>query len=352
VVEEGDAVAAAATLESPGGEPDLAALENFVSEAGELAGSGHRVVQGGSQFRRSEKIEGPELTLLERLAELAPLHNRAAVAALRTVRELRPGLPAVACFDTSFHADMPEAAARYAIPEEWVERYGIRRLGFHGLSHAWASRRAAELLARPLAELRLVSCHLGAGASLAAVAGGRSVDSTMGFTPLEGLVMATRSGSVDPGALLWLANDAGMPAEEIEDALMSRSGLLGLSGSSGDMRELLASAVAGDERAGLAIDVYVHRLRGQVAAMAAAAGGLDALVFTGGVGENSAEIRERTCAGLAFLGIGLDAARNDAAGDEDADLSAPGARASTLLVHAREELEIAREVRRVLAEDR
>ncbi|MEJ7784566.1 MAG: acetate/propionate family kinase [Solirubrobacteraceae bacterium] len=347
MVGAGGEIAAHAQLDAPGGIPDLEGLHAFVAGAGEVAACGHRVVQGGPELRESVRVDDAILARLEDLAELAPLHNHAAVEALREVRRARPELPAVACFDTGFHAAMPEAAARYAIPEEWVTRFGMRRLGFHGLSHAWASRRAAELLERPVAGLRVVSCHLGAGASLAAVVDGRSVDTTMGFTPLDGLVMATRSGSIDPGAMLWLVMHGGLGPDEVEDALMSRSGLAGLSGGSGDMRELLAAAEAGDARAVLAIDVYVHRLCGQIAAMCAALGGLDALVFTGGVGEHASGVRARACARLGFLGVALDDARNAAPGEEDVDLSAPGASVRVLRVAAREELEIARETRRV-----
>jgi acetate kinase len=254
----------------------------------------------------------------------------------------------VACFDTAFHATLPPEAATYAVPEAWAARWPLRRFGFHGLSHAYCARRSAELLSRPLSELRLVSAHLGAGASLAAVDSGRSVDTTMGFTPLEGLVMATRSGSLDPGLLLWVQQHGGIDAVAAERALDSEAGLLGISGRSGDTRKLQAAADAGDERARLALDVYLHRLRGSIAAMAAAMGGLDALAFTGGVGEGSPEIRAGTCRGLEFLGLSLDARHDDALDRVDRDLSSDGARAATLLVHAREDLEIARQVRATL----
>jgi acetate kinase len=237
--------------------------------------------------------------------------------------------------------------ATYAVPREWRERYGVRRYGFHGLSHAYAARRAAELLGRPADGLRTVTCHLGAGASLAAVRSGVSVDTTMGFTPMEGVVMATRSGSVDPGMVLWLQTHAGLTAAAMTDALDRRSGILGLAGTA-DMREVLRAAAAGDPDARLAVDVYVHRLRAEVAAMAAAIDGLDALVFTGGVGEHAAQVRAAAGAGLGFLGVAVDGARN-AAVEYDADVSAPGARARTLVVRAREDLEIARQVRAVLA---
>jgi acetate kinase len=229
---------------------------------------------------------------------------------------------------------------------QWRERWHVRRYGFHGLSHAYAARRAAELLKSPGGGLRVVTCHLGAGASLAAVRDGRSVDTTIGFTPLEGLVMATRSGSVDPGLVLWLQEHAGLTAAGVTDALEHRSGLKGLAGSA-DMREVLAAAGAGAEDARLALDVYVHRLPASIAAMAAALGGVDALVFTGGVGERAAEVRGAAAAGLAFVGVALDDARNRTA-EPDADVSAPGAAVRTLVLTAREDLEVARQVRRVL----
>jgi acetate kinase len=282
---------------------------------------------------------------LEALSDLAPLHQPKSLAALAAVTAALPGVPAVASFDTAFHAMIPAAAATYALPSEWRRRWNLRRYGFHGLSHDYASSRAAEVLGRRREELRLVTCHLGAGASLAAVANGESVDTTMGFTPLEGLVMATRSGNVDPGLVLWLVQHAGMPPAELAATLEGRSGLLGLAGMA-DMRAILAAELAGDADAALALGVYLHRLRGSIAAMAASMGGLDGIVFTGGVGENSAEIRRRAVDGLGFLGLALDPARNeDAAGDRE--IGAPGA-IPALVVESREDLQIAREVRAVL----
>jgi acetate kinase len=251
-------------------------------------------------------------------------------------------VPAVACFDTAFHARMPAAAATYALPAEWRARWPLRRFGFHGLSHAYASRRAGELVGRDARQLRLVSCHLGAGASLAAVAGGVSVDTTMGFTPLDGLVMATRSGAVDPGLVLWLQEHVGMPAEELASALEHRSGLFGLAGTD-DMRAVLERDASGDPNAGVAIAVYVHRLRAGIASMTAAMGGLDMLVFTGGVGERAAVIRARAADGLGFLGVSLDAAAN-AAAEPDAEISAGDAPVRTWVITAREDLEITRQV--------
>jgi acetate kinase len=305
---------------------------------------GHRIVHGGTRFRDAVVIDDAVRDALSELTELAPLHQPKSLAALDAVSKALPGVPAVACFDTAFHATLPDHARTYAVPLEWRERWNVRRFGFHGLSHAYASRRAAAMLGRD--GLRVVTCHLGAGASLCAVAGGRSVDTTMGFTPLEGLVMATRSGSVDPGMLLWLLGRERLAEDEMAEALEHSSGLLALGGSA-DMRELLARDAQEDDAAALALGVYLHRLRSGIAAMAAALGGLDALVFTGGVGENSPPIRARAAEGLGFLGVEVDADLNEqTAGDRD--VSSDGAPSRTLVVEAREDLEIARDVRALI----
>ena len=344
-----DAVVASADLPSPAGGRDDAAVREFVSEAGGIDAVGHRVVHGGAEFLHSTTLDERALERLRRLSDLAPLHNGPALAVVDVLRHVSPATPHVACFDTAFHGEMPDAAALYALPLELIERHGLRRFGFHGLSHAWAARRARALLGGPAGGLRLITCHLGAGSSLAAVVSGRSVDTTMGFSPNEGLVMATRSGSIDPGILVWLMRHSDISVDELDHLLEYESGLRGLSGRSGDMRDLVTAAQAGDERARTAFEVYLHRLRSGVAAMAAAMGGLDAVVFTGGVGENSALIRGEVCSGLGFLGLGLDGERNEAAGDADEDLTAAGARVRAILVHSREDLEIARSVRELLA---
>jgi acetate kinase len=287
---------------------------------------------------------------LEALSDLAPLHLPRSLAALRMVAAELPRVPQIACFDTAFHADLPAAAATYALPAEWRRRWPLRKFGFHGLSHAYVSRRAVEIVreAAPEAPVprRVVTCHLGAGGSLAAVLDGRSVDTTMGFTPLDGLVMATRSGSVDPGLVLWLEEHVGTPPAELAAALEHRSGLTGLAGSP-DMQRVLQARAAGDGRATLAVDVYVHRLRSLTAAMTAALGGLDALVFTGGVGEHAAEIRRLAADGLGYLGVALDPHANEE-GRGDREIGAPGAPVHTLVVESREDLEIAAQVRRAL----
>jgi acetate kinase len=342
---EDDRLLADDELDAPGGRFDERSALEAVRSMPRPDGVGHRVVHGGRRFSGPVRLDAEALRYLRSLESLAPLHEAAALDAAEVVGRAVPDAPAVACFDTAFHAHLPDRAATYAVPREWRERHGLRRYGFHGLSHAYASRRAAELVGSPLAELRIVTCHLGAGASLAAVEGGRSVDTTMGFTPLEGLVMATRSGSVDPGLVLWLQRYGGLTEEAISDALEHRSGLAALAGTP-DMREVLHAADAGQPEAGLALDVYVHRLRAGIAAMAAAMGGLDVLVFTGGVGEKAASVRAAAAAGLGFLGVGL--ATDAAPGSPDAEIGAPGAAVRTFVVRAREDLEIAASVRRVL----
>ncbi|MBT2212701.1 acetate/propionate family kinase [Actinomadura sp. NEAU-AAG7] len=306
---------------------------------------GVRFVHGGRDHTRPVLIDEEVTKRLYALADLAPLHQPQSLYALGEIRRALPGVPAVACFDTAFHADLPDAAATYALPVEWRERFGLRRYGFHGLSHAYATRRAAELLGAAPSGLRMVVCHLGSGASLAAVDGGRSVDTTMGFTPLDGLVMATRAGAIDPGIPLWLLAH-GVPAREIGDVLEHRSGLRALAGT-GDMRRLRARAASGDEAAEAALAVYHHRLRAAAAAMTAALGGLDALVFTGGVGEHDPDLRRRLVAGMAHLGAEIDPALN-AAARGDALISPAGARVATIVVTAREDLEIAAGTRSAL----
>lgn len=346
VLDEGDAVTATVDMPMSNGRLDAATVADAIAGFGEIDAVGHRIVHGGTEFTGPVRIDDGVVTRLRALADLAPLHQPKSLAAMDAADAALPGVAAVACFDTAFHAAMPAAAATYALPAEWRRRFGIRRYGFHGLSHSYASRRAAELLGSPIEALRLVTCHLGAGASLAAVRGGISVDTTMGFTPLEGLVMATRSGSLDPGLVLWLEEHVGTPPAELAATLEHRSGLLGLAGTA-DMRAVLAGAGRGEPDARLALDVYVHRLRAGIAAMATATAGMDALVFTGGVGERSPEVRELAVRGLGFLGIRLDEAANTG-GDPDRLIGAADSPIPTVVVAAREDLEIARETRRVL----
>ena len=343
VVDE-DVTATGSDLAALDGRPETAdELRAAIEAMGRVDAVGHRVVHGGTEFREAVRVDDRVVERLEALSELAPLHQPAAVAGLRAARKAMPDVPHIASFDTAFHARLPEAAATYALPRAWRERWPIRRYGFHGLSHAYAARRGAELLGRPAGELRLVTAHLGAGASLAAVAGGRSIDTTMGFTPLEGLVMATRSGSLDPGLVLWLLRRGGLSVDEVADGLEHHAGILGLGGTA-DMRDLLAAADAGSEAPRLARDVYVHRLRGGVAAMTAAMNGLDGLVFTGGVGENAPAIRRAVVEGLGFLSLAVDPERNET-GTGDRVIGRAGTGPMTMVVASREELEIARQVR-------
>lgn len=344
VLGPGDEVLATHDLPAPAGNVDSEPLVEILDGLPAIDAVAHRIVHGGDRFRGPVRIDAEIESALRELADLAPLHQQKSLAALDAVSAALPDVPAVACFDTAFHATLPEAAATYALPAIWRERYGLRRYGFHGLSHGYAVRRAAEMLGSD--DLRLVTCHLGSGASLAAVRAGRCLDTTMGFTPLEGLVMATRSGSVDPGLLLWLLEREAMTELEMAKALEHESGLLALAGTA-DMREIVSGADRGEERARLALDVYIHRLRGMIATMTAAVAGLDALVFTGGVGENSAAVRALTVDGLRFLGLALDAERNDAA-LPDANLAAADSTAPVLVIAAREDLEMARQVRGLL----
>ena len=323
------------------------ATRQLIAAHGPIDAAGHRIVHGGTEFTGPVLLDASALERIRALTDLAPLHQPGSLHGVELVSRVLSGVPAVGCFDTAFHAHMPPEAATYALPEAWRTRWPLRRFGFHGLSHAWASTRVAALLQREVGELRIVTCHLGSGASLCAVDRGRSVDTTMGFTPLEGLVMSTRSGSVDPGLVLWLQQHAGVSASDLSKTLERRSGVLGLAGSA-DMRAVIASAIAGEANGVLAVDVYVHRLRAGIAAMAAAMSGLDVVVFTGGVGEGSAEIRARTAAGLGFLGVQLDPARNAVARGDD-DIGASDAPVRAFVITAREDLEIAAQVRTVLA---
>ncbi len=340
------------TAELPAGADgfDRAALGDVVRDWPPPDAVGHRIVHGGTTFTGPALITETVRDLLEGLVDLAPLHQPKSLIALDAVTALLPNVPAVASFDTAFHATIPAAAATYAVPKRWRDEYGIRRYGFHGLSHAYCSRRVATLLGRPAKGLRVVSCHLGAGASLAAIVDGRSVDTTMGFTPLEGLVMATRSGSIDPGIVLWLEQHQHLSPQEISDALENRAGITGLA-DTGDMREVEAAATRGEPDAVLALDVYLHRLVGGIAAMVAAAGGIDVLAFTGGVGEHSPTVRRRAAQQLGFLGIAIDDQNNeDTKGDND--ISAVGTAVRTVVITAREDVQIARGTREVIGKDR
>ena len=326
-----------------------AALRHVMSDidVNRVAAVGHRVVHGGARFTAGVLLDTTVQAEIAELTSLAPLHNGPALAVIDEVARMLPGVPQVAAFDTAFHATLPPHAYLYALPFEWHEQWGVRRFGFHGLSHAYSASRAAELLGLPLAQLKLVTCHLGSGCSLAAVAGGRSIATTMGFTPLDGLVMATRPGAVDPGVLTYLLAENRLTLPELEEALYHQSGLKGVSGCSGDMRQILAARAASESRAALAFDLYVERLREGIGAMVAALAGIDGLVFTGGVGEHTPEVRAAACDAFAWAGLTLDDAVN-ANATPDAVISTPDSGIRVVVLHTREELMVARETVRVL----
>lgn len=345
-VVDADGVASAhADIRCPESVPP-GAVAGFVRGAGPVDAVGHRVVHGGADFAGPVRITPSVVGRIAALAPLAPLHQNRALAAVDAAREALADIPAVACFDTAFHRTLPPEASTYALPQAWRTKWNLRRYGFHGLSHAYAARRGAELAGLDPAVARVVTCHLGAGASLAAVRGGVSVDTTMGFTPAEGLVMATRPGDIDPGLLIWLLRN-GIGLDELDDALEHRSGLAALAGRGGDMRAIRGAADHGDEESLLARRLYAYRVGTHAAAMAAAMGGLDALVFTGGVGEHDYGIRAAATAHLGFTGVTVDAAAN-ATASADTDISTPGASVRTLVVTAREDAEIASQTRHVL----
>lgn len=308
---------------------------------GAIDAVGHRVVHGGREYRSTTRITPAVTAEISRLIPLAPSHNPAALEGIRTVTEvLGPHVPQFVAFDTAFHSTLPDASALYPGPYAWWEQ-GIRRFGFHGISHRYCAKRAAQLLGRDEKELRIVTCHLGNGCSLAAIRGGQCVDTTMGFTPMDGLMMGTRSGSVDPGLLLYLLRDKGENTEHLAALLNQESGLKGVSGVSGDMREILAAISEGNERARLAFDTFIHRLRWHIGAMLPALGGLDVLVFTAGIGEHSPAVRAAACAGLDFLGIQLDPTKNDAQQGGDGDISARDAPVRVLVLTTQEDAAIA-----------
>ncbi len=334
---------------------------------------GHRLIHGGPQIRRPVRIDAAMKDLIARYTHVAPLHIPAGLEAIAATESALPDVPQVGLFDTAFFADIPPAAYLYPLPYAWYEDWGIRRFGYHGTSHAYCTERAAEMLHRDPSQLRLVICHLGQGSSATAVRGGVAVTNTMGFSPLEGFMMGTRSGTVDPGILLHVLKERGMSVDELADTLHKKSGLLGISGVSSDFRQVEAAAAEGNDRARLALDVYAYRVRAMVGALAVTLGGLDALVFTGGIGENSAWLRAEVCKGLECLGVHLDASRKGTSyslGDEsaergesrrakkaasplfwpDVDIAAPNSPARVLVIQTREDFMIAREARRMVLE--
>jgi acetate kinase len=331
----------------------MAALE-AAGLGDDLGAIGHRVVHGGATFSAPSLIDEATLDGIRDTIPLAPLHNPANLLGIEVARDLRPSLPQVAVFDTAFHASLPEAAYRYALPRELADEHGIRRYGFHGTSHAYVAGRAAAHLGRPLRDLALITLHLGNGASVAAIDGGRSVETSMGLTPLEGLVMGTRSGDLDPAVLLHLQRHAGMSVDEVDTLLNRRSGLVGLCGDN-DLRTIEQRAADGDAEAQLALDVYVHRIRRYLGAYAAVLGRLDAVVFTAGVGENADTVRAAVCADLGILGIEVDDARNaglraNAVEGGVATISTDASPVAVVVVATDEEREIAAQTRAAIAE--
>jgi acetate kinase len=351
---EGDEPIASHDVDWQGAGHDTQAYTDAVHEAlgkidrTHIAAVGHRVVHGGAHYQHGVRIDDAVKQVIRDFAPLAPQHNPVALAVIEAVEQALPGVPQVAAFDTAFHHTLPPPAYLYGVPYEWYERWGVRRFGFHGLSHAYCAERAATLLGRPLAQAKIITCHLGSGCSLAAVDGGRSIATTMGFTPLDGVVMGSRSGAVDPGLLLHLLETGEFEAAALREVLSQDAGLRGLSGISADMRAVLAAKHTGNVRAALAIDVYTARIREAVGAMIATMGGVDALTFADGVGEHCPSIRAAICDGLGWLGIGLDAAANEDA-QPDVDIATVASRVRVFVVRTREALMVAREARQYLS---
>jgi acetate kinase len=314
---------------------------SVLSNKSEIAVVGHRIVNGGRDYTQPVIITPEVKAAIQRMAVFAPLHNRVELEGIRLIEETFGLIPQVAVFDTAFHSTLPDAAFVYPGPYEWVAQ-GIRRFGFHGINHQYCAERTAQLLGKSLSALKIVTCHLGNGCSLAAIRNGQSIDTTMGFTPLDGLMMGTRSGSVDPGILTYLLRARNLSGEALDDLLNKKSGLLGISGVSGDMRQIVAAMNKGNDRAKLAFNIFVHRLQAGTGSMVAALGGLDALVFTAGIGENSPEVRQVACANFNFLGLQLDPAKNSSP-HPDRDISMASSSVRVLVVQAQEDWAIARE---------
>ncbi|WP_243291264.1 acetate kinase [Bacillus sp. FJAT-47783] len=319
---------------------------NIIHSLDEIEGIGHRVVHGGEVFNDSALITEETLQQIEELSDLAPLHNPANIVGIKAFQNVLPNVPAVAVFDTAFHQTMPEESYLYSLPYDYYEKYGIRKYGFHGTSHKYVTERAAEMLGRPLEELRLISCHLGNGASIAAVEGGKSIDTSMGFTPLEGVAMGTRSGSIDPALIPYIMNKTGQNAAEVLDVLNKKSGLLGLTGFSSDLRDIEAAAEEGQHRAKLALEVFADRIHKYIGSYAARMCGVDAIIFTAGIGENSDVVRERVLRGLEFMGVYWDPALNKVRGKE-AFINYPHSPVKVLIIPTNEEVMIARDVVRI-----
>ena len=324
----------------------LAALTNeksgVIKSLSEVGAVGHRVVHGGEKFTSSCLINDESMKAIEECNDLAPLHNPANLIGIRACQELMPGVPMVAVFDTAFHQTMPDVAYTYGIPYEYYEKYKVRRYGFHGTSHSYVSKRTAEIVGKPYDQMKIIVCHLGNGASISAVNCGKSVDTSMGLTPLEGLVMGTRSGDLDPAIIDFVGKKEGLSLDEMNEVLNKKSGMLGISGVSSDGRDLEAAAETGNKRAQLALDVFDYRVIKYIGAYAAAMNGVDAIAFTAGIGENNIKMRKDVCSSLTYLGVKLDEEKNNVRGDERI-ISADDSKVQVLLVPTNEELAIARE---------
>lgn len=312
----------------------------------EIDGVGHRVVHGGERFTDSVLVTDEVIAGIEEVSELAPLHNPANLTGIKAFKEALPNVPAVAVFDTAFHQSMPPESYLYSLPYEYYEDFGIRKYGFHGTSHKYVSERAAELLDKPLSNLRLITCHIGNGASVAAVKNGESIDTTMGFTPLEGVTMGTRSGSLDPALVPYIMDKTGKDVNEVLHVLNKESGMLALSGFSSDLRDIEDKASQGDERAELALKIFAGRIHQYIGSYACKMHGVDAIIFTAGIGENSKAVRERVLEGLEFMGVYWDPARNDVRGKE-AFVTYPHSPVKVIIIPTNEEVMIARDVARL-----
>ncbi|MGM0955523.1 MAG: acetate kinase [Bacillota bacterium] len=319
---------------------------NIIKDFNEIDGVGHRVVHGGEKFSDSVLLTDEVINDIDQLSELAPLHNPANVVGIKAFKQILPDVPAIAVFDTAFHQTMPEQSYLYSLPYDYYKNFGIRKYGFHGTSHKFVTERAAELLGRPLEELRLISCHLGNGASIAAVEGGKSIDTSMGFTPLAGVAMGTRSGNIDPALIPFIMEKTGHTAEEVLSTLNKKSGILGVSGLSSDLRDIEEATEEGNDRAEVALDIFASRIHKYIGSYAARMNGVDAIIFTAGIGENSSEVRARVLRGLEFMGVYWDPSLNNMRGEE-AFISYPHSPVKVIVIPTNEEVMIARDVMRL-----
>ena len=315
----------------------------IIDDINDIAGTGHRVVHGGELFPTSALVTDEVEEKIESLCELAPLHNPANLMGIRAFRKLLPNIPHVVVFDTSFHQTMPEQSYLYSLPYQYYKDYGIRKYGFHGTSHKYVSQRAAEIMGKPIEELRIISCHIGNGASIAAIDGGESIDTSMGFTPLAGVTMGTRSGNIDPALIPFIMHKTGQSAEEVLNVLNKESGLLGISGTSSDLRDLESDAEEGKERAQLALDVFASRIHKYIGSYATRMHGVDVIVFTAGVGENSSTVRAKVLEGLEFMGIYWDPKKNEAIHGEEGFINYPHSPVKVIVIPTNEEVMIARD---------